>query len=923
MVLRLSTFPLDVQGVILTGFSTGSSAPVATTDSVIVGLGKLQAQLNLKAPLANPTFTGTVALGSLAVVGNNTTQGTASLNGPTATSKWLGFQTTGTDRWQIALDGATSNSATGIRAVSTAYALNAIINNGANCYKVTTAGTSGTSGGPTGTGTGITDGTVVWAYVGPANQGDNLALWRWDDPRQNRTTPFQINRATQQVQIASGVAVTGGTTTDTLAVSGAVTGAGFTGLVQAQAATVAPLIDGTAAVGTSLLYARQDHVHPTDTSRYAASNPSGFQTAAQVAASVLSSVLTGLSTATSAAIAATDSVLTAFGKLQAQISSIATKTNSAAGAALVGFLSSATGAVGRTLQAKLLDTPSLGDFGTVGNGVANDTAAVAAAMAAIPVVYAPPGTYSTTTAVTAFNGAAYGPGQIIDGSGDKRGKFFTSMQAAPTSVTSNYYSFSTVFNGDLSHQIFSIDHQIRGAATLGTPTTGFVSPVECFPVLGYVTNYSGHIQNNATGDGQTGGGFAFLNVEHHGQGNMCALNVYGQSYGSNPSATGFLAYPSIGLMAGQVTAGATGTYLNPVEVHCVDNGFDSASINYVATQIRSNSTGAIGASWVGYLSASQGTALADAIMIGQGSYHTGIDLSPAGFTNQAAIVIGSDQRIYMNAQNTGGYPPGTSIGGAYLVCFSGNMSMYNGPAQISLGTAIATITVPLSVTGTVGPTADNTYDLGYGGLRWANVYAVNGAIQTSDPTLKTDIAALPSALPIIAAINPITFKWKVGGFDTIETQEEQEVQATETIIDDKTSVEIRDGKPVQVKTSVQHERLLHDAVPVLDETGNPVMVDVGGKRGPVRMAPLTHPVPRMVKQAVTVKKQVERAGKRTHWGFLAPDVKAAFDAQGMDFGGYVQAEDGTHHLRPDQLIPVLWKAVQELSAKVAALEGKQ
>lgn len=32
-------------------------------------------------------------------------------------------------------------------------------------------------------------------------------------------------------------------------------------------ATVAPLIDGTAAVGTSLLYARQDHVHPTDTSR--------------------------------------------------------------------------------------------------------------------------------------------------------------------------------------------------------------------------------------------------------------------------------------------------------------------------------------------------------------------------------------------------------------------------------------------------------------------------------------------------------------------------------------------------------------------------------------------------------------------------------------------------------------------------------
>jgi len=41
-------------------------------------------------------------------------------------------------------------------------------------------------------------------------------------------------------------------------------------------------MDGTAAAGASALYSRGDHVHPTDTSRYAASNPSGYQTAAQV-----------------------------------------------------------------------------------------------------------------------------------------------------------------------------------------------------------------------------------------------------------------------------------------------------------------------------------------------------------------------------------------------------------------------------------------------------------------------------------------------------------------------------------------------------------------------------------------------------------------------------------------------------------------
>jgi hypothetical protein len=52
-------------------------------------------------------------------------------------------------------------------AISTAYALNQQAHNGGNVYRVTTAGTSAGSGGPTGTGTGITDGTVTWNYVGP------------------------------------------------------------------------------------------------------------------------------------------------------------------------------------------------------------------------------------------------------------------------------------------------------------------------------------------------------------------------------------------------------------------------------------------------------------------------------------------------------------------------------------------------------------------------------------------------------------------------------------------------------------------------------------------------------------------------------------------------------------------------------------
>lgn len=49
---------------------------------------------------------------------------------------------------------------------STPVTLNMQMHNGGNVYVVTTAGTTAASGGPSGTGTGIADGTAVWSYVG-------------------------------------------------------------------------------------------------------------------------------------------------------------------------------------------------------------------------------------------------------------------------------------------------------------------------------------------------------------------------------------------------------------------------------------------------------------------------------------------------------------------------------------------------------------------------------------------------------------------------------------------------------------------------------------------------------------------------------------------------------------------------------------
>ena len=72
----------------------------------------------------------------------------------------------------------------------------------------------------------------------------------------------------------------------TLAADTNSTGLATTAFVVGQAGSATPLVNGTAAVGTSFRYARQDHVHPTDTSRAPIASPafSGVPTVPTAAA---------------------------------------------------------------------------------------------------------------------------------------------------------------------------------------------------------------------------------------------------------------------------------------------------------------------------------------------------------------------------------------------------------------------------------------------------------------------------------------------------------------------------------------------------------------------------------------------------------------------------------------------------------------
>jgi hypothetical protein len=99
-----------------------------------------------------------------------------------------------------------------------------------------------------------------------------------DAAANNRLPTTQIQVDTTSVLAGSGspVLALGGVATVTAATAAVDTNTlqlATTGYVIGQAASALPLIDGTAAVGTSPRYARADHVHPTDTTRAPLASP--------------------------------------------------------------------------------------------------------------------------------------------------------------------------------------------------------------------------------------------------------------------------------------------------------------------------------------------------------------------------------------------------------------------------------------------------------------------------------------------------------------------------------------------------------------------------------------------------------------------------------------------------------------------------
>jgi hypothetical protein len=125
---------------------------------------------------------------------------------------------------------------------------------------------------------------------------------------------------------------------------------------------------------------------------------------------------TGITT-DAAAVALTPSGYTTATTVQAGFDDL----GSSAGTSKVGFIQAGTGAVSRAAQAKLRESVSVKDFGAVGDGVTDDTAAIQAAATATPNagrLYFPRGKYKLSDEILLTRPILIvgdGPGQTFEG----------------------------------------------------------------------------------------------------------------------------------------------------------------------------------------------------------------------------------------------------------------------------------------------------------------------------------------------------------------------------------------------------------------------------------------------------------------------------------------------------------------------------
>jgi hypothetical protein len=457
----------------------------------------------------------------------------------------------------------------------------------------------------------------------------------------------------------------------------------------------------------------------------------------------------------------------------------------------ISYTLTAAGATLQSVQTKLEQYVSVKDFGAVGDGVTNDTAAVQAAIdSGEPIVF-PAGSYACGPLTQSTNSQRFYADGFVNIQKNANGVLFTS--------TGNYVQFEgiqfigTGFTGD-NVNLTGNHPTLTNCASFGTPGRALKATGAHVQIFGTCGIY-------ATTDATASGFDIEIGVSGTATLYHQLMNVY------TSQATGGILLTDVGshvivggqfgklsILSGTSPAGVNGGITSNARI--LGNVTVNLSNSVFSGNQFSNQTITFGAGTSGHCLDTSNTASSATIVnsgnaaspifksIGTGS-PSGIVLQYGSDAFNSTIRYSNDEIYFQDAQlylsnnkalwiadSAGVYKNtvslssgddfnfGNDTGANFTNLQSGSGGIYH---------VVSGANVTQTATGVFRPVPDGSVNLGGPSNRWSTVYATTGTINTSDANDKKDIRSLSDKEKAVGvALRGLirAYKWKAGPEET-------------------------------------------------------------------------------------------------------------------------------------------------------------
>lgn len=289
-------------------------------------------------------------------------------------------------------------------------------------------------------------------------------------------------------------------------------------------------------------------------------------------------------------------------------------------------------------------------IGAACDGATTDTTA-AFTQAATTALYAVPTlalTPLTSYCKTTFAQASlplsllsfFGSGRIMDNAGNLRGPIYTTITSQPAQLANYSTNVQQFWNADYSKVPFAIEVNATSPAFGASPPASYQVLPQTIPIVTR-SNISAGMNGLTTGTGQRTGWtpeYHQFNNSSPG-GDVSSSFFYGFVTGTKPGCTQFGCNAAITGPAGQLTAGADGTWMEPYgDLTCASGAFDASCLAVINGQ-RDTATGNLNTNWSLIRLQSTGATAIDAFASFKGPATSGIDMTGLDSTEVSVLSL--------------------------------------------------------------------------------------------------------------------------------------------------------------------------------------------------------------------------------------------------------------------------------------------